>query len=218
MHRVLRRVRAAGLDAVPQVLGTDDRGREILTYLSGRIVDVDEELMTDGQLVAAVAWIRRLHDALDGALDGDEAAGPWRWFDVPDATVLGHNDIAPYNLCFEGDALVGVFDWDLAGPTTPAIELAQLAWSGVPLYRERPAAEVARRLELLASTYGGPSPREVLDAVVRVKRIGIAGIRGWIANGDPAGAAQAAVGEPEATERSLDALIARRPSIEEELS
>ena len=58
----------------------------------------------------------------------------------------------------------------------------------------------------------------MLDAVVRVKRIGIAGIRGWIANGDPAGAAQAAVGEPERTERSLDALIARRPSIEAELA
>ncbi len=218
VHRVLRRVRAAGLDAVPQVLGTDDRGREILTYLPGTVVDVDEELMTDGQLAATARWIRRLHDALDGALDGDETAGPWRWFDVPDATVLGHNDIAPYNLCFEGDALVGVFDWDLAGPTTPAIELAQLAWSGVPLYRERPAAEVARRLELLASTYAGPSPREVLDAVVRVKRIGIAGIRGWIANGDPAGAAQAAVGEPARTERALEELERRLPSIEAELA
>ena len=126
--------------------------------------------------------------------------------------------VKSYNLCFEGDALVGVFDWDLAGPTTPAIELAQLAWSGVPLYRERPAAEVARRLELLASTYAGPSPREVLDAVVRVKRIGIAGIRGWIANGDPAGAAQAAVGEPARTERALEALMRRLPSIEAELA
>ena len=214
VHRVLRHVRAVGLDAVPEVLGTDARGREILTYLPGTIVDVDADLMTDGQLVATARWLHRLHQAMDGT----QIDGPWRWFDIPGATVLGHNDIAPYNLCFEGDALAGVFDWDLAGPTTPAIELAQLAWSGVPLYRERPAAEVARRLELLATTYAGPSPREILDAVVQVKRIGIVGIRGWVTDGDPAGAAQAAIGEPEATELSLGALTLRRPSIEAELS
>ena len=214
VHRVLRRARAAGLGGVPEVLGTDARGREILTYLPGTILDVDEDLMTDGQLVATARWLRCLHEALDGV----DLDGPWRWFDVPDATVLGHNDVAPYNLCFEGDALTGVFDWDLAGPTTPALELAQLAWSGVPLYRARPADEVARRLDLLAATYGGPSAREVLDAVVRLKEIGIAGIRGWIADGDPAGAAQAAVGEPEPTERALRLLLDRRPAIEEHLS
>jgi mutator protein MutT len=213
VHRVLGRAREAGLDGVPEVLGTDARGREILTYLPGTILDVDEDLMTDGQLVATARWLRRLH----GALDGVDLDGPWRWFDVPDATVLGHNDVAPYNLCFEGDTLTGVFDWDLAGPTTPALELAQLAWSGVPLYRARPADEVARRLDLLATTYGGPSAREVLDAVVRLKEIGIAGIRGWIADGDPAGAAQAAVGEPERTERALRLLLDRRPAIEEHL-
>jgi 8-oxo-dGTP diphosphatase len=213
VHRVLGRAREAGLDGVPEVLGTDARGREILTYLPGTILDVDEDLMTDGQLVATARWLRRLH----GALDGVDLDGPWRWFDVPDAIVLGHNDVAPYNLCFEGDTLTGVFDWDLAGPTTPALELAQLAWSGVPLYRARPADEVARRLDLLATTYGGPSAREVLDAVVRLKEIGIAGIRGWIADGDPAGAAQAAVGEPERTERALRLLLDRRPAIEEHL-
>ncbi len=213
VHRVLRRAREAGLDGVPEVLGTDARGREILAYLPGTILDVDEDLMTDGQLVATARWLRRLHEALDGV----DLEGPWRWFGVPDATVLGHNDVAPYNLCFEGDALTGVFDWDLAGPTTPALELAQLAWSGVPLYRARPADEVARRLDLLATTYGGPSAREVLDAVVQLKEIGIAGIRGWIADGDPAGAAQAAVGEPERTERALRLLLDRRPAIEEHL-
>jgi len=213
VHRLLRLVGEAGLPAVPHVLGTDARGREVLSYLPGTILDVDEDLMTDGQLMAAARWLRRLH----GAVDGADLDGPWRWFDVPDATVLGHNDVAPYNLCFEGDALTGVFDWDLAGPTTPALELAQLAWSGVPLFRARPADEVARRLDLLATTYGGPSAREVLDAVVRLKEIGIAGIRRWIADGDPAGVAQAAIGEPENTVRALRLLQERRPAIEEHL-
>ena len=39
--------------------------------------------------------------------------GPWRYFPTPGATLIGHNDIAPYNACFDGDDLAGVFDWDL---------------------------------------------------------------------------------------------------------
>jgi aminoglycoside phosphotransferase (APT) family kinase protein len=31
---------------------------------------------------------------------------------------------------------VGVFDWDLAGPTTPLLELAFIAWNCVPLWRD----------------------------------------------------------------------------------
>ena len=137
------------------MLGIDARGREMLTYLPGAIVDVDAELLTDAQLADMAGWTRGCTTRSTG-LDG--AAGPWRCFHVPDATVVGHNDIAPYNLCFEGDPLVGVFDWDLAGPTTRLIELAHLAWSGVPLFRRAPAADVARRLELIAATYGGASP------------------------------------------------------------
>jgi 8-oxo-dGTP diphosphatase len=213
VHGLLDHVHARGLAAVPRVHGTDTRGREVLSYLPGRIVDVDDELLTDGQLLAAARWLRDLHRATADA----DPAGPWRWFEVPAPTVLGHNDVAPYNLCFEGDALVGVFDWDLAGPTTPALDLAQLAWAGVPLFRERPAAEVARRLTLMTDAYAGPGARDVLHAVVELKRIGCDGIRRWIADGDPAGAAQAAVGEPGRTEEAVAALAARIPAIERHL-
>src|SRR3954453_5141151 len=41
VHRLLRHVRDAGLRCVPDVLGTDARGREVLSYLPGTVVDVD---------------------------------------------------------------------------------------------------------------------------------------------------------------------------------
>jgi mutator protein MutT len=215
VHRLIQHVRMQGLRAVPEVLGTDVRGREVLTYLPGRIVDVDDEQLTDGQLADLARWVRDLHDASTG-VDED---GPWRFFDVDDPDVVGHNDVAPYNVVFVGDTVVGVFDWDLAGPTTRLFELAHLAWTGVPLYRPLPAREVALRLELLADAYGGGvTARDVLHAVPALKRIGIDGLRGWIATGDPAGVAQAAIGEPERTEQALAGLCARIPGIEEQLS
>ncbi len=60
--------------------------------------------------------------------------------------------------------------------------------------------------------------RAVLRAVPVLKQVGIDGIRAWIAAGDPAGLAQAAVGEPERTEVALAGLVERLPAIERELS
>ncbi|WP_231635238.1 phosphotransferase [Luteipulveratus halotolerans] len=146
VHALLQHLEDRGLGGVPRFLGHDDLGREVLTYLPGRVVDVDHDELTDAQLVDMVAWTRRLHDALAGF----EHPGPWR-FPGPDApTTLGHNDIAPYNVCFESDRLAGVFDWDLAGPTTALLELGMLAWTAVPLFREVPDADVVRRLRLIA--------------------------------------------------------------------
>jgi thiamine kinase-like enzyme len=37
-----------------------------------------------------------------------------------------HNDAAPYNACWNGDGLVGFFDWDFAGPGTRDWDLARI--------------------------------------------------------------------------------------------
>src|SRR4051794_2944671 len=107
VHRLLRHLAGSGLRAVPRALGHDARGREVLTYLPGRVVDVDRELLTEAQLAEVARWARELHAAVEDFGD----PGPWRFIGVEQPTVLAHNDLAPYNLCFAGDTLVGVFDW-----------------------------------------------------------------------------------------------------------
>jgi mutator protein MutT len=213
VHRLLRHLAARGLPAVPQVLGTDARGREVLTYLPGRVVDVDAELLSGPQLVELGRWARRLHDAVADLVD----PGPWRFFGVDRPTVIAHNDLAPYNVCFVGDHLVGVFDWDLAGPSTPLLELAMLAWNGIPLFRPLEAADAARRLEVLAAAYDGPVAGDVLEAVPWRVQLAVDGIREAVAAGDEGMRALTLVGEPGRTERALSALRTRLPDIRREL-
>ena len=210
VHRLLRHLADAGLRAVPEVIGTDARDREVLTYLPGTVVDVDTELLTEAQLADVTRWSRDLHAAVEGFPD----QGPWRFFGVPAPTVLAHNDLAPYNLCFEGDTLVGVFDWDLAGPSTPLLELAHLAWNGVPLFRPLPARDAARRLEVLAAAYGDFSAQQILTAVLVRTQLAIDGIRTAVARGDEQMRNLTLIGEPESTERALAALKERLPEIE----
>src|SRR6266498_3101287 len=89
-----------------------------------------------------VGWTRAFH----AAVTEFSHPGPWRYFPMAGPTLIGHNDIAPYSVCFVGDDLVGVFDWDM---------------------RDIGPERAARRLTVIASTYGGFHAREILHAVPR---------------------------------------------------
>lgn len=205
VHALLQFLAERGLPHVPQVLGFDEQGREILTFLDGRVVNIDTELLTTGQIDSLVAWTRRLHDAV-ADFDHD---GPWRPPPMPHPTLIGHNDLAPYNVCFDGDELVGVFDWDLAGPSNPLMELAFIAWNCVPLWRDIGEEMTLLRLRQICVAYDAVAPTELLDAVpIRVQTM-----LDWIPRGAAAGDAGLrrlmTQGEPARSQKALDALVPR---------
>jgi Ser/Thr protein kinase RdoA (MazF antagonist) len=198
------------IPCVPRVLGLDDTGREILSYLPGRVVDVDTERLTVAQLASMVRWTRGFHTAVADFTH----PGPWRYFPIQRPTLVGHNDIAPHNACFAGDELAGVFDWDMAGPTDPLAELAFLAWNGVPLWRDIGAAAAAERVTVIAATYGGFAPREVLHAVPARIRVMLDGIPAKAAAGDAGMANLMTLGEPQRSAAALADLVRRIPAID----
>lgn len=196
---------APRVEHTPGVLGFDARGREVLTFLPGRVVDVDTELLTPGQIDSLVSWTRTFHEVVAGF----GHPGPWRYPHAPQASLIGHNDIAPYNVCFDGDDVTGVFDWDMAGPTTPLMELAFIAWNCVPLWRDIGDEASAERIRRICSAYGGVHPAEIADAVPR--RIQL--MLDWIPTGAAAGDAGLrrlmSQGEPERSQAALNELVPR---------
>jgi Phosphotransferase enzyme family len=205
---------AARVPGVPKVFGIDERGREVLSYLPGRVADIDTEVLSPGQLVSVVSWTRAFH----GAVAGFSHPGPWRFFPVACPSLIGHNDIAPYNVCFAGDELVGVFDWDLSGPSTPLLELAFIAWNCVPLWRDIGPAASAERLRVIAETYGGFGARQVLHAVPGRIETMLDGIPAAAAAGDQGMASLMTAGEPGRSRGALAGLIERIPAIDRQLA
>jgi hypothetical protein len=202
------------LPHVPKVHGFDEQGREVLDFMAGRIVDIDSALLTEPQIASLVRWTRALHDATRDFAH----PGPWRHFPIPDATIIGHNDIATYNSCFDGDELAGVFDWDMSGPTTPLLELAFIAWNAAPLWQENDPTFVAARLKVIAARYrDGPDAMTILRAVPRRIQIMIDGIPVAAAAGDQGMADLMSVGEPARSRRALGGLLARMAAIERAL-
>jgi Phosphotransferase enzyme family len=201
---------ASRIPGVPRVLGHDERGREILTYLPGRVVDIDSELLSPGQITSLMRWTRDYHKAVAGFTH----PGPWRFFPVARPSLICHNDIAPYNVSFAGDQIAGVFDWDLAGPSTPLFELAFIAWNCVPLWRDIGPANAASRLNLIASGYGEFSPKEILHTVPDRIQLMLDWIPVAAADGDEGMANLMAAGEPGRSQASLADLCERIPAID----
>jgi hypothetical protein len=124
------------------------------------------------------------------------------FFGVDEPTLVTHNDLAPYNVCFEGDRLAGVFDWDLAGPSTPLLELAPPRLDGVPLFRPVPAARrrppAARRWPRVRRHTGATS-----STPCRARAGSPSTGSGRRRAGDEQMRNLVLIGEPERTERAL---------------
>src|SRR3954452_19224254 len=75
VHAFLRHLRASGFDQVPEPLGVDPRGREILTLLPGAAATypLAPYAWTDATLAAVAKTLRAFHDAGAGFL-GTEGA------------------------------------------------------------------------------------------------------------------------------------------------
>ncbi|MDX2377945.1 phosphotransferase [Microbacterium sp. LRZ72] len=212
VHDLLAHLADGGLDGIPRVLGTDDDAREMLTYLPGRTVLVDDEIAAESVLVGAASWLRRYHDAVRSY-----APGPRRWRQTEaalrDGQLICHNDTGAYNWIIDDDRFVGMIDWDQAGPGMPLDDLAFLSWTGVPLYRAIGTADAAHRVRAVASAYGGVDAGDLLDAVVDRMTRAAARIETGIERGDPGMRALRERGEPERTRARVAGFEWRLPDI-----
>lgn len=214
VHELLRFLGERGLDGIPVVYGVDDEQREVLSYLPGETLDPESDQPSDDALAAAAGWLRRFHDAV---ADFAPTSDVWRQGEQPldraRGEIICHNDPGLYNWVVVEGEFAGMIDWDRAGPGLPIDDLAFLVWSGVPLLREVPATEAARRIRLAAAAYGGVSGSELLDAVTHRMGLIAARWRAGIERGDPGTLALRDAGIMARHEARVAAFAGRRESI-----
>jgi aminoglycoside phosphotransferase (APT) family kinase protein len=156
------------------VIGMDEEGREVLTYIAGRpgVEPYQPTTWADGTLSQVGRLIRRYHDATvdfvppSGALWQTLVGAPRH------GEVICHNDLSPANTIY-GDRGPRTFvDWDLAAPGPRVWDLAYAVYRFVPLYPDDacerlgiPIASRAERIRLLSEAYGHEDESTLLDVV-----------------------------------------------------
>ncbi len=174
VHRFLRHLRDRGFSSAPMPLGVEG-DREAVTYVEGRVCEdlADPLIGSPAMLRSAAMLLRRFHDASRGFLESDGGPRSWMLPAVEPRELVCHGDFAPYNVVTEGEAAVGLIDFDAAHPAPAAWDLAYALYRWAPLTDpERPGAihdgeEQLRRARLFCDAYGADAAeRRELPAMI----------------------------------------------------
>jgi hypothetical protein len=188
VQRLLTHVRSRGFLLVPEPLGFDEQGREILRYIEGdtsaTVTPWPGSLWSDELLVEVGKTVAAYHRAVADFVPSIGAHWQYRPRALLTGEIICHHDFAPYNAVFKGGRLLGMVDWEGAGPGTIQEEIAFLAWQWVPL--SSPEAEInngsdpevdqVARLRLLLDSYGYEDRAGLVDAVIERVEISRSGI------------------------------------------
>ena len=212
IHGLLRHLEDVGYDLAPRVLGFDEQGREVLSWIDGESGPEGwGKVVDDRGLITFAHLLRDYHDAVagyrppDSTLWSTTTAGP-----IHDE-VICHGDFGPWNTVWRGTEPVGIIDWDHARPAPRLHDVAYaleytapfrddatcLRWLRYPQPPDR-----RHRLEVFAAAYGLTDAAGLVDAVIAVQEADIEAVRRLAEQGH----------EPQATwvgEGVLDELRAR---------
>lgn len=140
IRRLLGHLESAGFTGAPRWLGTDEQGRDILSFVEGKVPRALGHF-DDATLREAARFIRRYHDA----------TAPF----CADGRVACHNDPNPCNFAFRDGVPAGIFDFDNAAEGERIFDLGYAAWTWLNIGNDKAAPEEQlRRLKLFAEAYG----------------------------------------------------------------
>ncbi|MDE2839374.1 MAG: phosphotransferase [Chloroflexota bacterium] len=178
VHSLLRHLEEVGFSGAPRVVGSGfaPDGRETLSYIEGEFTH-PWPWSIEGA-AGVVHLLRKFHEATASYRPPSHAVWP-PWFGRSlggPNRIIGHCDVAAWNIVARSGLPVALIDWETAGPVDPMIELAQACWLNAKLFdddvAEReglPSLEVrARQLRAIVDAYGLSTTqrRDMVDLII----------------------------------------------------
>jgi hypothetical protein len=182
VRSLLRWFEQCDWSGAPRFLGTDERGREVLSFIAGHVAweaVQPPSVTSDASLTRLARLVREFHDLTAGT----PLAGG--------AEVVCHNDLSPKNTVYRDDgsgmAPVAFIDWDIAAPGKRVHDIAHVCWQYLDLGPgvAEPAA-AGYRMRLICEAYGLPDRARLVETVLWWQDRCWRGIEAKAAGGDPA--------------------------------
>ncbi len=194
VHILLRHLERTGFEGSPRFLGTDDQGREVLSFIEGDVTATGPVpgMFSDEALIGAARLLRRLHDATRESAVTTRSGWRTQIGAPTSGPVICHNDLGPYNTIYRDGQPFAFIDWDLAAPAPPEWDVAYALWRFVPLYDDEQCAELGwpieprhRRMQLFLDAYGLDDRMHILATIRRRQEVTQRSILAWADGGDP---------------------------------
>ena len=182
VHALLNHLELAGFQYSPRMLGFDDQGREIVSYIEGDSGAAGwSRVLSEEGLQAFAGLLRDYHEAVS---DFRPSTSDWStgMQTLMPGEVITHGDFAPWNVVWRDFEPVGLIDWDYARPAKPWVDVAYaleyvvpfredslcISWMHHPVVPDR-----ARRLRTFVDAYGGDSSDDWPSRVIGTQQQGI---------------------------------------------
>jgi hypothetical protein len=137
VHALLRHLERAGFHSAPRVIGIDESGREVLSFVPGAVPECPRRpwnFRSRRALIEVAQLIRGFHDASVSFAAPIDA----QWRGLAGAPTSGdvicHNDLGPFNLVFKRGRPIAIIDWDNASPGSRMWDVACALWRFTPLW------------------------------------------------------------------------------------
>jgi aminoglycoside phosphotransferase (APT) family kinase protein len=204
VHQLLAHLEAVGFRYAPRVLGTDERGREVLSFIEGVAgADSWSRVVSERGLERFARLLREYHDAVAGFVPSPNIEWATRSGPPAPGEVICHGDFGPWNVVWRGEEPVGLLDWDFAYPGAPMDDIAYALAYSIPFrddemclqwLRYEAPPDRKRRLTVFAAAYGLSSTAGLVDRVVERQLLDITNVeilarrglepqKSWVASG-----------------------------------
>jgi Phosphotransferase enzyme family len=213
-HALLGWFERRGWSGAPRFLGTDEGGREVLSFIDGHVAwePVQPPSVTSEASLARVAvLVREFHDLTAGT---PLAAG---------AEVVCHNDLSPKNTVYRdgGSGLTpaAFIDWDIAAPGKRIHDIAHVCWQFLGLVPDAPdPGDAGRRMRLICDAYGLTDRGGLVESILWWQDRSWRGIEDRAAGGDPAMIRLREAGAAQSVRGAFDWVSGQRAELEAHVS
>lgn len=190
VHELLLYLKYKGFHKAPEFLGIDDKGREILSFITGEVPgndypDFKPYIWTERSLIKCAELLRQYHDAVQDftpTADKYDFSNSYQDTEGWVKEVVCHNDAALYNIVFRDEVPVALIDFDLAAPGPRIWDIVYMLYTAVPLAsfaidyatgksisydKNVHAVDRCKRIYLFFKSYGMPVPQKLKEWTIK---------------------------------------------------
>jgi len=205
VHSLLKYLEDVDFKYSPRVLGFDEQGREILSFIAGESGKEGwSKIISDDGLRRFAKLLRGYHDVISGFKPLDDSEWAYAKGAPKTGEIMCHGDFGPWNVVWQGDEPVGIVDWDFVLPAKPEYDILYGLEYSVPFRDDKTSLtdhhfpevpDRKHRIEIFLGAYGAESIENVAGRVAQLQRTvgaheeylakrGLQPQADWVAHGD----------------------------------